>query len=441
MVGKTIAALLTLAVMGTWNTPESFNDGLGPPSGPTVGPYDDDVWNEVYAAFYGPAEELDPFWGPTATSAFATNPELFTPTHAARAAKALDAWLARPRPPKPSRALARAFFQRDLWAAFDLLTSHGRDSAQWSRSLRARLATALGRLALTRGEIAGLPDNYAAAVASGSFSTTAPTPRDSTPHLPPKLLEKKGPWRCVGPRRGGLAARSHGRVLGGRSAFTIRLRVPGEDGATDAYLRQLAAVPTAIRIEGGRLRIRDDLPQLPVGSQVALVRQMLVIDTDGEIVPTPVVESVQLRILRRIGSRKVGCGGSLAPFQDASELRVSRPALLAGKHGGLVAVGPTDAPHSFFNAAHRLASRRPGSGPPHLKSCGSCHDQPGIYANPSFTGMPTGPGTIFHVETPGRLPGWIATDPATQIRIGIAWKKQQVSWGILQGLRDAARGR
>jgi hypothetical protein len=42
------------------------------------------------------------------------------------------------------------------------------------------------------------------------------------------------------------------------------------------------------------------LPQFPVGTQVALVRQAIVIDDRGELEPTAQTESVQLRVYHAI---------------------------------------------------------------------------------------------------------------------------------------------
>jgi hypothetical protein len=76
--------------------------------------------------------------------------------------------------------LKRALLQRDLWLVFNWLEGRHDEFAEppldakaaraAQERLRRPLAAVIGRLALSPKQIRELPDNYAAAVASGRFA-------------------------------------------------------------------------------------------------------------------------------------------------------------------------------------------------------------------------------------------------------------------------------
>jgi hypothetical protein len=70
-----------------------------------------------------------------------------------------------------------------------------------------------------------------------------------------------------------------------------------------------------------------------VGTQVALARRTVLVDDQGEIRPTPLTEKVQLRILH--DPTTFGQPG----VQSFLQFKLRREQLLAGKAGGLDAVG------------------------------------------------------------------------------------------------------
>ena len=118
------------------------------------------------------------------------------------------------------------------------------------------------------------------------------------------------------------------------------------------------------------------LPQFPAGTEVALLRQMIVIDAQGNLEPTALTESVQLRVYRAVtsGSPYINYeNGPSSHDQDFFEFRFARGALLARRSGGLLAVQPGEAefPTMFsfgidpFEASPKFAgldSRRKSSG-------------------------------------------------------------------------------
>jgi hypothetical protein len=209
----------------------------------------------------------------------------------------------------------RALLQRDLWLVFNWLEgrhegfAEPRLGAEAARSaqerLRRPLAAVIGRLALTPKEIRELPDNYATAVASGRFARQFDSEKPDQPYLPPDLFSADAPWVSAG-RTDGVTAPEHLREdrdhRFNNSAFLVFLRLPGGRAATAEYLKQL--------------------PPFPKGTEVALVRRALLIDTSHRVVPSPLTESVQLRV------------GGLG-----TEFRLSRAQLFTGRAGGLRPLG------------------------------------------------------------------------------------------------------
>jgi hypothetical protein len=134
--------------------------------------------------------------------------------------------------------------QHDLWAVFDWLVKRENNSGDKPQKeiseLEARLATAIHQVALTREQIAALPDNYAAAVAAKTFPSQFEAGQGS--YLPKDLFAPDGPWICL-ERNGDLSAPVHTRSFGGRSAFMIFLRLPDGRKATLDYMERLAKFP------------------------------------------------------------------------------------------------------------------------------------------------------------------------------------------------------
>jgi hypothetical protein len=204
-------------------------------------------------------------------------------------------------------SLKRAALQRDLWLVFNWLAQN-KDSIDKGSS-RERLGTAVSnvirRLALTPEQIAKLPDNYADAVKSGRFGKGS-----DKPYLPPDLFSDDGPWVCVG-RKDGPVAKQHVAEANrfSNSTLLIFLRMPEGRDAALKFLKEDRA--------------------LPAGAEVVLVRRALLIDSKGEVTPTNLTESIQVRVY----------GKSEQHFE---EFRLRRSLLFAAKQGGLVAVGDSE---------------------------------------------------------------------------------------------------
>ena len=215
---------------------------------------------------------------------------------------------------------------------------------------------AIRALALSRTEILGLPDSLELAIASGAFPTSFSESHPATTYLPTELADPTGAWVCLG-RRDGPAAMTHVANVPfyGRSVFLPCLRAPAGRVATTKFLAALQENPRSADV--------------PEGAEVALVRRALLIDEDGEIVPSPLVESIQLRYLYERGG------------MTAFELTLDRERLFMHEQGGLVSVGLEAQDFALFRA-HDIdpfqssafldaSGAIQGSSP--LRRCAACH--------------------------------------------------------------------
>jgi hypothetical protein len=315
--------------------------------------------------------------------------------------------------------LKRALLQRDLSALFDWAADPDwpkRDEkkrfVKERGELQSRLGRVLRRLALSAAEIEKLPDNYAAAVKAKRYPAEFQADRKSAAFLPADLWDPKGPWVSLGESGDQPLAVNHVQFFGGRSTFTIFLRLPEGRDQTLKYVDQLSEW-----LKKGAKGGPATVPQFSANTQFALVRRTLLLDDRGEIRPTPLTEQVQLQILHDPTTAPDGKPG----VQTFLEFRLRREQLLAGKAGGLDAV-PDDErewQHLTFY----------GGGPlpdgfavvlPIMASCRGCHSHgPGILSINSWQG-----GSRWHVTSPG--------DEERRIS---AWKRQQDSWKLLEGIK------
>lgn len=296
---------------------------------------------------------------------------LHGPSHT-RAIQLLDEFLTSGGERLVADPLKRAVFQHDLWAVFDWLASNSEgDKTPARTALMQRVARVIRRVALTKSQIDALPDTYAAAVASGTFVDRGDRSQQG-PLLPRDLFEAAGPWIAVGGTQ--PIAPQHAGELG-RSAFIVLWSVPGGSANTAAYLRKLWDFPQPYVVDqsfqlprDGELRVKPNpaLPAVPDGTRIALVRKMMLIDNTGAIVPSAVVQSIQLRAF---------------PGRQFSEIQMSRADLFAGRAGGLRMIGPDEGGFLTFSSKglDTFERNERGSAPgpvrtrPVLAGCTNCH--------------------------------------------------------------------
>src|SRR5262249_45276918 len=128
-------------------------------------------------------------------------------------------------------------------------------------------------------------------------------------YLPPDLFQPGGPWVCVG-RTDGPTAPQHLNESGmnrfTNSVFLVFLKLPDGRDATLDYLKRLREfdkpllLPNPDEKSRGAFRFLPNpaVPQFPKGAEVALVRRALLIDSSRRVVPGPLTESIQLRVMR-----------------------------------------------------------------------------------------------------------------------------------------------
>jgi hypothetical protein len=356
--------------------------------------------------------------------------------------------------------LKRTILQRDLWSVFDWTVARepnrpGKpEYAKEKLELQARLAEVLRRVALTPEEIRALPENYAQAAASGQFSKGYDPAHRDRAFLPPELFDPLGPWIEISGQGGSQepVAIGHASTFS-RSSFLVFVRLPGGRKTTFDYLRTLwefpepwIGRPDQANAEPDQTVENPHLPQFPAGTQVALVRQMMLFDTDGKLEGTPITESVQIRVYRNITSTgpvaDLGSGfaGAIAKSgQDFFQITLRRPLLFAGAAGGLQATGRDEKEFSIFN------NSGPDEGtpdqfanlekyPPVMETCVECHAAGGVNS----------------VNSRGRLlkPYWLNRDypqpagtapaPVSEHRWweetpDMGWKQNRFEWGLLNG--------
>ncbi len=371
-------------------------------------------------------------------------------------------------------ATKKAVLQRDLWLVFNWLegphlgfaknsfTAKETQAAQ--QRIRPLLARAINRLALTAKEIQNLPENYRAAVASQDFAHEFDPKFPKKPYLPSSLFSADGPWVCVG-RTNGPTAPQHLREdqvnQYTNSVFFVFLRLPEGRAATSNYLKRLALFDQPLVVQNPKKSKRrlypfvpnPSLPQFPTGTEIALVRKAMLIDTSHNIVLSPLTESVQLRVVygdvsalskqvRENPSRFFGDNKEwIESWQSFQEFRLSRTQLFTHKSGGLSSVGFEE--HDFktgFRAHPWDEFERPlPTDQPFLKRaqpqtitglCFACHRLPGVY---SFNSYKTDLEYVMRrkdgdKERPLAL-SEMAISNVSEAAIG--WKKSRPNWKSL----------
>ena len=445
-----VLAAIAITVAGTYGrTPQ--NPAI------SVAVYDQNpshIWNRLYAALWVREDSQGNRYGEDSL-----DPMLWTysehllsqPSHGT-ALRVLDEFLRTHAENLIQDPVRRAMLQRDLWSLFDwsvqqysrrAVTKYGDEK----RELQNRLAEVLRRLALTQEQIKALPNNYAQAVDSGAFAAKYDPAHPRQPFLPPDLFDPRGPWVCITPNtetlsEGGVA-KSHLSSVSGRSVFLAFMRLPEGRKATMDYFQTLWNLPqpwvSGPQGAPDQSLANPSLPSFPVGTQVALVRQMILFDNQGKLVVSPIIESVQIRVYREITTAdQHAVSGNAAEMaqssgQDFFEIKISRPLLFSGKQGGLRATARDERePPTFHTFGFDLIDgqgpeRFNTQSPPTMQRCVICHLGGGITSFSSLDSLLKPTRLQQEPRSVDYGPRYWSESNA------LWWKENHYDWGLLNG--------
>jgi hypothetical protein len=251
---------------------------------------------------------------------------------------------------RPADPVKRALLQRDLWAAFDFYANQNiaRQGDKATRGRREKLcrklALVLRKLTMSPAEIKSLPNTYAAAVKSGKFAAKHNFD-PALDYLPSRLLTDPDEWQEIDvfqPHENPTDFQSrnvtfHTRQYLARSYYRIFYKFPGGRAALEKYLKDIDrdGIDWKKSAQTGSAKFLPKAPQVPVGTEVVLMQSLITLDDQLRPIPTPIVESVQMRIFRNIDGQpepptNTGVG------MNVSEYTLKRRLLFDGlKQGGL----------------------------------------------------------------------------------------------------------
>jgi hypothetical protein len=389
------------------------------------------IWNRVHAVLrvrigpdgteYG-ADDLDPLL-------WISTKHLLTGKAHAQAVAVLNEFVARRAERLITHPVQRAMFQHDLWRLFDWAdTKRGEmDSSGPARELQLALARVMQSVALTDEQIEALPDNLQHAIAAGAL-----------PDFLADLFDADGPWVCVRPRGADPAGATHASFFS-ESTFLVFIRLPGVRADTLAYLANLndfhEPIVVAHSASNSFLQESSGVPQFPAGTRTVLLRQMMVVDRNGRLVPTHVTLSLQTRLYRTVPA-----GGRDLGEREEAEYDLSREKLFAGKNGGLTAVTKGEARFSVF-MSHGDDPFENGRGgaqrftpSPVLQTCHVCHEGSGIYSVCTYMCNAHMPPIYFLLDD---AVGLYEGAPKELVQEGVRAKQSRHDFGLLEGLWKA----
>jgi len=331
--------------------------------------------------------------------------------------------------------LKKALLQRDLWALFDWAAPRLNDDHKTERmELLKRLAIVIRRLELTTNEIASLPDNYALAE------------KNNLTDLPRGLFNTNGDWINIRIQDVLGLVPAHDLSFGGRSTFMVLFHDADGRKAGLNYLKQIGAVEPMFVPSGDTNSpiTLNHFPQFPTNSQWALARRMRVIDTNGKIQTTHIVESIQLRTYLGFGEPEyietTNADGTVdsqtIPPQRFNEFQMKRRSAqmisLGQKERDFTripfSIGLDPFEFSGFGNERSLDTNQPIEPPIVLQNCNQCHGGAGIYSVNSFT-------RFLSLQIPAtETTQMTESDGRSDEEMGLFSKELRNDWGILQGL-------
>ncbi len=323
----------------------------------------------------------------------------------------LDVALAESAYARDQSPLVRAIYQRAAWRAFDSLAAETDYVDGANQALRLRLAKIISVTALTRDEIAGLPNTYTG-TAIGDDGKRNPV---FDLALPGDLFDKDGSWLQLTHNRLGRIGLTHEKSRQGRSEFLLFVRFSEGREQGEEFLKRhnvCAEGQAQRRLEildfrVPRTRTVSDPPPLPKGTRAILVERMLVVTTDNIPAATAIVTSVAMIDQTPTVDKK---SGRLYPVRSAA-FEIDFGSLLdAQKNVSLRRLGE----HEPFSGEQRFPNGN--------QMCVTCHSGNVLM---SLSGGVAGM-VVPDSRTVDVVPNGSASATAT-------WKKRDFSFGLLRG--------
>lgn len=251
-------------------------------------------------------------------------------------------------------AVQRALMQSDVWAAYDILGWSRRaegSEGEHARTLLPLLGQFIAKLALTSKEIEELPNNYLAAQSSMNL---------------PRVFDASSGWMEVE----WFPVRSHDEMGENRHAARIFLK---------------SRVKPALFLKRVNERIRTGRDPLPGGIHdldgAALLTQVLLVNRDGHVVPSPLISDVQLRTIQRDREGRF-VSSNVEEFELSRRLMLARSPSSGFEHrtGDEPSYLPSSG-NDFTFASRMITEREPK--PPGLgtlrRRCESCHFESTVF--------------------------------------------------------------
>jgi hypothetical protein len=385
------SAVLPLAISLSAQAAQA-DSGTPPRSAGIYDPDPNHIWNRLFGAFYrqefannilGHSNELtEPVWvGQDVLDPpigydprFLLDDEPFGKCNAL-----LDEFLSRNGAALIHDPLKRALLQRDLWAVFDVLAEVGyvpvfaeagpslplgpltapqeqqAPQEQHRATLERKLAQVIRSLALSDKEIENLPDTYSAAVQSGAFTDVLANNRYD--YLPHDLFTTNSEWHEILPGRSlnlDQPILRHTLIAGGRAVFRTFVKLPANADVTGTLDKVVVSM---------RQNPAKPCFGIPFGTHFLVLREMISLDENGQMVATHVVESVQFR----------DWAADNVFFREAE---LSRALLFQGRQGGLRPILKGELRAYLFSNLGHLHDDSNGNGSAERKfpgNCGACH--------------------------------------------------------------------
>jgi len=235
------------------------------------------------------------------------------------------------------------------------------------------------------------------------------------------------------------AAIEHERSFGGRSAFLILIRSPNGRAMAEEYLKTFNEWEKDTPVSESE----QPIPELPEGTEAALVRQMLVIDNKGQVKPTHLMESVQFRVFDK--KVKDPFGENSGDGQSFFMIKLDRRRLLAGQSPTLHVIGLNDRGFGDgssgrfvsdqFELGNTTESETTSNAhtllipPIRTMSCSNCHQQTQAFHLRSLSRDDL-------VPSPSRSPVIVEPLQNGDVQPTAVWKQMRYDWGLLLGMME-----